>query len=199
MADPWPKAELWTALHAAVEAHQPDRIDPGDHPPAAVLIPLLPLDEPHVVLTVRSRLVEHHKGEISFPGGIHEPHDPDLQTTALREAHEEVGIDPAHVRLLGEMGHHITTSNFHITPYVGLLDRAPYPFRPSPIEVDEVLEVPLSHLLDPANHAVRTIERDGRSYQLRDYLWHDHVIWGATGMMLRRLLEEVALQLGYEH
>ena len=192
-------ADLWAALHAAVDANDPDRIAPGDHPRAAVLIPVLPLDEPHIVFTVRSHLVEHHKGEISFPGGIREPHDSDLQTTALREAQEEVGIDPRHVRLLGEFSHHVTITHFHVTPYVGLLDRAPYPFLPSAAEVDEVLEVPLRHLLDPANHAVRTIERNGDRYEMRNYLWNDHVIWGATGRMLRRLLEEVALQLGHEH
>jgi 8-oxo-dGTP pyrophosphatase MutT (NUDIX family) len=192
-------ADLWDALHAAIDAHQPDRIDPGDNPPAAVLIPLLPLDEPHVVLTVRSHLVEHHKGEISFPGGMYETDDRDLQATALREAHEEVGIHPAHVRVLGEVSHLVTITNFHVTPYVGLLDRAPYPFVASALEVGEVLQVPLSHLLDPTNHAVRIVERNGRRRELRDYLWNDHVIWGATGIMLRRLLEEVSLQLGQEH
>ena len=63
----------------------------------------------------------------------------------------------------------------------------------------EILEVPLSHLLDPANHGVRPLERDGERYELRDYLWREHVIWGATGAILRRLLEEVGVQLGIAH
>ena len=172
---------------------------PATTPPAAVLVPVLPYPEPHIVFTVRSQLVEHHKGEISFPGGIWEPDDADLRRTALREAWEETGIDPGHVRILGEVSHFVTISNFHVTPYVGLLDRAPYPFRASEVEVAEILEVPLSHLLDPANHAVRRIDRDGERYELRDYLWREHVIWGATGAILRRLLEEVGVQLGVAH
>ena len=191
--------DLWSALHAAIDAHQPHRLDPGDHPPAAVLIPVLPRDEPHIVFTVRSHLVEHHKGEVSFPGGIWEPEDENLRRTALREAWEETGIDPNHVRVLGEVSHFVTISNFHVTPFLGLLDRAPYPFRASEVEVAEILEVPLSHLLDPANHGVRPLERDGQRYELRDYLWREHVIWGATGAILRRLLEEVGVQLGIAH
>ena len=130
--------DLWTALHAAIDAHEPDRLDAGDHPAAAVLVPVLPYPEPHIVFTVRSQLVEHHKGEISFPGGIWEPDDEDLRRTALREAWEETGIDPGHVRILGEVSHFVTISNFHVTPYVGLLDRAPYPFRASAVEVAEI-------------------------------------------------------------
>ena len=191
--------ELWPALHAAIDAHQPHRLDPGDNPPAAVLIPVLPYDEPHIIFTVRSQLVEHHKGEISFPGGIWEPDDENLRRTALREAWEETGIEPNHVQILGEVSHHVTITNFHVTPFLGLLDRAPYPFRVSEVEVAEILEVPLTHLLDPATHAVRRYERDGETFEMRDYLWRHHVIWGATGLMLRRLLEEVALQLGHEH
>ena len=151
------------------------------------------------MLTVRSFQVEHHKGEISFPGGFHEPHDADLQATALREAGEEIGIDPAHVQVLGEISHHLTSTGFHITPYVGLLDRAPYPFRPSPSEVGEIFEVPLSHLLDPASHDLRVVHRDGQIRSHRSYRWGPHEVWGATAMILHALLEDVAAELGVEH
>ena len=119
---------------------------------AAVLIALVPHEEgPCVIFQVRSYDVEHHKGEISFPGGAVDPEDPDLRHTALRESQEELGIDPGHVEVLGEMSHYVTHTGFHVTPYVGVLDRAPYPYVTSEIEVAEVLDVPLAHLLDSAN------------------------------------------------
>lgn len=192
-------SEIWDAARAAARAHAVRRMEPDALLPASVLIPLIQLDgEPHVVLTVRSFDVEHHKGEISFPGGTMDAGDADLRATALRESFEEVGIDPSHVEILGEISHYVTRTGFHITPYVGIVNRAPYAYEANPSEVAQILEVPLSHLLDLQNTEERRVQRDGREVRMRSYRWGDHLIIGATAMMLRSFLDEVAAQLGLE-
>ncbi len=159
---------------------------------AAVLIALLPYDDPEVVLTVRSQDVEHHKGEISFPGGALDSADEHPMAAALREADEEVGLRPAHVEVLEEQSHYRTMSNFHVTPYVGLIDRAPYPFRPLAVEVGEIITPSLTHLLDPANLTLEERQRDGAVFQMREYWYEGHRIFGATATMLGRFLDDVA-------
>ncbi len=159
---------------------------------AAVLIPVLPYNDPQIVLTVRSHQVEHHKGEISFPGGALDSVDETPLAAALREADEEVGIRAEHVEILGEQSHYRTMTDFHVTPFVGLLDRAPYPFRPLEIEVGEVITPSLSHLLDPANLTFETREREGQVFQMREYWYEGHRIFGATATMLGRLLDDLA-------
>lgn len=190
----------WTAVRAAVERHQHEPMAGDGKMAAAVLIALVPYDSgPHVVFQVRSHDVEHHKGEISFPGGAQDPTDTDLRHTALRESHEELGIHPDHVEVLGEMSHYITHTGFHVTPYVGVLDRAPYPYVASEIEVAEVLDVPIDHLLTPDNWSHTERHRDGETWTMRAYHWNEHVIWGATAMMLQRFLTDVAGTLGLDH
>ncbi len=115
---------------------------------AAVLLPLfVEGDDLGLVLTVRTHRVEHHKGEISFPGGGRDPEDATLLETALREAHEELGIRPEDVSALGQIDDIQTMSGFQVRPYVGLVPRA-YPFRANPREVAEVLQIQIFHLLD---------------------------------------------------
>jgi len=189
----------WGAIRAAVAAHDPEPVDPAGRPTAAVLVPLLPTgDEPHVLFTVRSYEVEHHKGEISFPGGmIEEGEGP--EAAALREAWEEVGIGIGEVEVLGPLSHFITSSGFHIRPFVGLLPHAPYAYNVNPAEVADVLEVPLNHLFDDANATYYRRELNGSEVTVREYLWGDHVITGATAWMLRIFLAMVAEQLGRVH
>jgi 8-oxo-dGTP pyrophosphatase MutT (NUDIX family) len=190
---------MWDAARAAAKAHAVRRMEPEARQKASVLIPLIERDgEPHVVFTVRSFDVEHHKGEISFPGGAMDTDDADLRATALRESQEECGIDPSHVEILGEISHHVTRTGFHITPYVGIVNRAPYAYAANPSEVAEILEVPLSHLLDLRNTEERRVQRDGREIRMRSYRWGEHLIFGATAMMLRSFLDEMAGQLGLE-
>ncbi len=159
---------------------------------AAVLIALLPYDDPEVVLTVRSHEVEHHKGEISFPGGALDSADEHPMAAALREADEEVGLRAEHVDVLGEQSHYRTMSDFHVTPYVGLIDRAPYPFRPLAIEVGEIITPSLSQLLDPSNVAFERRTRDGQVFHMREYWYEGHRIFGATATMLGRFLDDLA-------
>ncbi len=159
---------------------------------AAVLIALLPYDDPRVVLTVRSHEVEHHKGEISFPGGALDSIDEHPMAAALREADEEVGLRAEHVEVLGEQSHYRTMSDFHVTPYVGIIDRAPYPFRPLAIEVGEIITPSLTHLLDRSNVAFEKRERDGQVFHMREYWYEGHRIFGATATMLGRFLDDLA-------
>ena len=159
---------------------------------AAVLIALLPYDDPEVVLTVRSQQVEHHKGEISFPGGALDSLDEHPMSAALREADEEVGLRAEHVEVLGEQSHYRTLSDFHVTPYIGLIDRAPYPFRPLEIEVGEIIRPSLSHLLDQGNITFEHRERDGEIFHMREYWYEGHRIFGATATMLGRFLDDLS-------
>ncbi|HJN91096.1 MAG TPA: CoA pyrophosphatase [Dehalococcoidia bacterium] len=195
-----PQTELWNAVRAAVDEHAHEPLPSGGHMAAAVLIGLVPYDSgPHVIFQVRSFDVEHHKGEISFPGGAADPEDADLMATALRESQEELGIDPTHVEVLGEQSHYVTHTGFHVTPYVGILDRAPYPYVSSDIEVAEVLDIPMHHLLNQETWSHVERDRDGVQFQMRSYHWREHVVWGATAMMLRSFLVDVAAQLGMDH
>ena len=166
----------------------------GERPRAAVLIPLYgPGPDFRVLYTVRTQEVEHHKGEISFPGGGVEPADESLEQTALRETHEEVGIAPADVTLLGRLDDVITISDFLVTPVVGRVEVYPYTFAPARLEVAEVLEVPLSHLRDPANRAAHPNPPKGRSRaKFPAYRFGEHLIFGATALMTTRLLRALA-------
>jgi 8-oxo-dGTP pyrophosphatase MutT (NUDIX family) len=161
-------------------------------PRAAVLIPIYRKEEtPHIVFQVRTDLVEHHKGQISFPGGAEDPGDSDLLMTALRETEEEIGLVAEDVEVWGQLDDLVTISNFVVTPYVGLVTRAaPYPFAPSGYEVAELLEAPLAHLHGPGLNLEAVSWRDMR-VPPPSYSFGEHVIWGATARMLRQLLELV--------
>jgi len=162
---------------------------PPDSRPAAVLA-LLFHDQgaDRLLLTRRTDTVEHHKGQISFPGGRVDAADAGLSATALRETWEEVGVRPEDVELFGRLDDVITTSNYLVAPYVGVLLRAPYEFVPSEIEVAEVLAPPVAHLLDAANLVMETREVNGEMRLTPAYYWEGHHIWGATARMLQEFL-----------
>ncbi len=155
---------------------------------SAVLAPLYEHNgDVHVVLTRRAQHLRSHRGEVSFPGGGQDPGE-DLRTTALREAHEETGLDPAVVEIIGELDHLETvTSRSFITPYVGVVSGRPT-LEPSPTEVEKILHVPLHDLLAPA---VFREERWGLPPLDRPIYFFEIVgdtIWGATAFMLRNFL-----------
>ena len=160
--------------------------------PAAVLLTLYSVeDDYHVVLQKRSQQVEHHKGEISFPGGMVDPEDESLLQTALREAHEEMGIVPDDVDVIGRLDDTPTITGFMITTYVGVV-QSPYQFVPSSIEVAEVLTVPLSHLRDPGACRLETHLEGGAFRTMPVYVHDGHVIFGATARILDQFLRVTA-------
>lgn len=157
---------------------------------AAVLMPLFMKDgHVHVLLTKRSDLVEHHRGEISFPGGKRDPEDPDLMSCALREASEEVGILPSDVRVVGELDDFYTVATrFLVVPFVGMIPY-PYEFRPSEREIAGLLSVPLEVFFDPSRRSEEIWTVRGEPMAVVFYSWEDHVIWGATARILKHFTE----------
>ena len=160
--------------------------------PAAVLAPVLRRgDAMSLLLTVRAPDMRSHGGQIAFPGGAKDAADITAVDTALREAQEEVGIDPQRVEVLGYLDDYPTISNFMVTPVVGLID-GELDLCPQAAEVAEVFEVPLNVALDPANFARKTIERGGAALPIMELMWQHYRIWGATAGMLWDLVERVA-------
>jgi 8-oxo-dGTP pyrophosphatase MutT (NUDIX family) len=159
---------------------------------ASVLVPLVEHADGalHVLLTQRTAHLKAHAGQISFPGGRAEPTDADAVATALREAQEEVGLEPARVQVIGALPAYTTITAFRVTPVVGLLS-APYALRIDPFEVAEAFEVPLAWLMTPAHHRHHRIELDGAPRQFLSMPWtaagsqREYFIWGATAAMLR--------------
>ena len=159
--------------------------------PAGVMLLVYPIDgRYHVLLNRRTDTVEDHKGEIALPGGRVEERDGSVEEAALRETHEEMGILPKDVDVLGELDGVATISNYAVTPFVGTIPY-PYTFDPSPSEVAEVIEVPVGVLSDPRSHRSQAWLVDGRREDGVAYAHDGNVIWGATAMILGSFLERV--------
>jgi len=169
------------------------------NPSAAVLIPILNInDSPYLLLTVRSKKLKSHPGQVSFPGGKVDPEDENIQVTALRETEEEVGITRANISIL---------SNFHdfstpwikcVTPIIAKID-SDLNYTMSTEEIDEILEVPIKDLLDPMILHTENWVRNGVSVNVRFFDWLDkktnttHNIWGATAEVIFNLLTDLGL------
>lgn len=163
---------------------------PGVTPkPAAVLLALVWHEGTlHILLTQRSARLHHHKGEISFPGGIFDCNDSDISQTALREAEEELGVPRQTFTLIGSLTSlYVPPSEALITPYVAWVEMLPV-LQPNPDEVERVLLVPLSTFWKPETHHEITFEVNGRPVTAPSYRYNGAVIWGATAMMLSELL-----------
>jgi 8-oxo-dGTP pyrophosphatase MutT (NUDIX family) len=147
--------------------------------PAAVLVPLVRRANPTVLFTRRTEHLACHAGQISFPGGRPQDDDSSLVITALREAREETGIDPAMVAVAGFLDSYETGTGFAILPVIGILEEG-FSLMPNPEEVAEIFEVPLAFLLAPANCERETGEWQGRKRAFYAFRYKQHYIWGAT-------------------
>jgi 8-oxo-dGTP pyrophosphatase MutT (NUDIX family) len=172
---------------------QPDplRVVPPDLTPAAVLIAVTHEAEPQLLLTRRRADLRRHPGQIAFPGGRIDPDDVDAVAAALREAEEEVALARGDVNVLGLLDRYETGTGFAITPVVGLVPPG-LVFRPQASEVADVFHVPFAHVMDPANHQLRSGEWQGRERRFYVIRHGAHEIWGATAGMLVNLAQRLA-------
>ena len=162
---------------------------------AGVLVPLFERNgELHVVLTQRTNEVKHHKGQISFPGGVKNEQDTTIIETALRETEEEIGLPRNEVTVLGMLNDFQTPSGFRITPVVAFLLSVPS-FSINTAEVSRIFDVPLSFFIDARNERVERRERSGKMMNDYFYRYGQYEIWGATAAMLRSFLHDLMVWL----
>lgn len=160
---------------------------PPHYRPAAVLVPLVLVDnDVHVILTERAADLQHHPGQIGFPGGRVEDSDKNLVDTALREAHEEIGLDASLVSVLGHLPSYPTRSGFMITPVVGVLTHLP-PLVPDASEVAAIFTVPLDHFVNADNRRIDQITSADYTHQFYAYDTPHGLVWGATAGILVNL------------
>jgi len=181
------------SLRAQLAAHPPQTKAEWEARPAAVLVPLyVDRGEWHVLLTQRTDLVEHHKGQVAFPGGRVDADDGDRVQTALREAEEEIGLKREEVVVLGQLDELLTVTQYRITPVVGVIPW-PYRFVLSAVELSEAFGVPLRWLADPAHLETQYREPlvPGPPIPVFYFYYEGRTIWGATARMLLNLLEIV--------
>ena len=177
----------------AARVHRVEAPEAAGRPSAVLLLLYEQGGEEHVLFQVRTSHVHAHKGEISLPGGARDPEDETLLATALRETHEEIGVRPEDVEVLGGLDELTTRSGYTITPYVGaIVAPGPYPFALAHREVAELLTVPVSHLTDTTNHEWSVRELDGVRAAERAFLYEGHRIWGATARIVGGYLDLLA-------
>ena len=162
---------------------------------ASVLVPIVMRERPTVLLTERTLHLSDHSGQIAFPGGKADDDDVDAAATALREAREELGLDPAFVQVLGLLPRYLTGSAFIITPVIALVQTG-FGLTPNAGEVADVFEVPLEFLMNPAHHRRHVFEWGGIQREWFSMPYQDHdkqrYIWGATAGMLRNFYRLLA-------
>ena len=157
---------------------------------ASVLVGVVMRPQPSVLLTLRTAHLSTHSGQIAFPGGRLDEGDADAVAAALRESQEEVGLDPSHVEILGQLPLYLTGTGFRVTPVVALLDPT-MRLTANPHEVAQVFEVPLAHVMNPANHCRHAVEWSGVRREWFSMPYEDaeqkRFIWGVTAGILRNL------------
>lgn len=184
LQDP-PSAPGWN--HAEIA----DLLGPGSRRAAAVLVATIArADGPSILFTRRTEHLAQHAGQVSFPGGGIESADADSVAAALRETREEVGIDAALVQPFGYLDCFETISGYCVTPVVAQVDPG-YRATPDPREVADVFEAPLAFFLDPANRRQRRFDWRGKTREVWEFAYNDHIIWGATAAMLLSLVRRI--------
>jgi len=180
-------------LRAALASPSAEPPLEGDYPelrakaskPAAVLIAITDRPQPGVLLTVRREHMRTHAGQIAFPGGRVEG-DEEPVAAALREANEEIMLDPSSVDLVGAIEPYRTVTGFVVTPVIGVVP-SDLPLKPHEHEVAELFEAPLDYLLDPANLRRQSALLQGRERHYYEIVWNGRRIWGATAAMIVNL------------
>ena len=177
-------------LREALSRRQKQPITDAGKIPSAVLVPIYyKQGQYYILFTQRTEKVKEHKGQISFPGGAYQDGDKTLVDTALRESAEEIGLAPGEVKILGELDDTVTAvSNYIVTPFVGLIPW-PYKFKVDGWETGEIIEVPISVLLDKDSLRQETKIIDGQAVTSYFYHYQDRVIWGATARILHQFLD----------
>jgi 8-oxo-dGTP pyrophosphatase MutT (NUDIX family) len=154
---------------------------------SAVLVPFFTRQGvPHLLFTQRPMTLRQHAGQISFPGGARDDEDETPLHTALRETHEELGLPPVGIEILGSLDELPTITQFRIQPYVGVLPEG-FSLKPNPDEIETIIEVPLPALLEPGRHRVEQHQVLGAIREIYFYDYGPHVIWGATARIVRNL------------
>lgn len=161
--------------------------------PAAVLVPIVHGHRPGVLLTKRASHLKDHPGQVAFPGGRIDPGDASVEAAALREAQEEIGLQPGQVELAGRLPDYVTGTNYRISPVLALLPDG-LMLSPSEDEVEAIFTLPLSVLLDPAAPERRRAEFRGRSREFWVWPHPDHYVWGATAAILVHLAHRLRAQ-----
>jgi 8-oxo-dGTP pyrophosphatase MutT (NUDIX family) len=153
-----------------------------DLPQASVLLALTESKEPELIFTLRSKKVSSHGGEVSFPGGMKEDKDRSLEETALRESHEEIGLDPTKVTIYGKMNTLVSRFNVSVTPYVGSIPEGTILNEDSE-EIDSIFKVPVSFFLEDKRLRNDPVKKDGEVFYVPAYKYDSYIIWGLTAMI----------------
>ncbi|MFC1976988.1 NUDIX hydrolase [Chloroflexota bacterium] len=188
---------MLTRLKQALARRQKSLIVDASRVSSAVLIPIYHKQgEYHILFTKRTETVKDHKGQISFPGGAYEEEDGTFLNTALRESTEEIGLAAEAVEILGELDDYLTTTSSYImSPFVGVIPW-PYPLKVDPREVAEIVEVPISALLDKSCLRLETETLDDQVIPAYFYHYQGNIIWGATARILNQFLDIWAEVMG---
>jgi len=163
---------------------------PQDAREAAVLMPLTRSAHPELVLTLRARNLSTHGGEVAFPGGRRDPEDRNLIYTALREAHEEVGLAPSLVEVVGPLSQVVSRHGVKVTPYVGFVP-AELEYRANADEIDSIFSVPLEFFASDPREITHRIDYLGRTWYVPSYHFAGYKIWGLTAVMVVELVNLV--------